>query len=75
MEGQVGGCDWRCAAVARARFCVRQDLKQPLQNWMRLGDILLNMYVRPSPPLPFRGEFYLVLDDQALRSYIHVQKA
>lgn len=26
------------------------------------------------PPPPFRGEFYLVIDDQAPRSYLHMQK-
>lgn len=74
MEGEAGGCDWGCAAVARAKFYLMRDLERPLQNWKELGEILLDMYVRPPPPLPFRGEFYLVLDDQAPRPYIHMQK-
>lgn len=27
MEGEVGGCDWRCAAVERIRVCLMRDLE------------------------------------------------
>ena len=30
MEGEAGGCHWGCAAVARAKVCLRQDLERPL---------------------------------------------
>lgn len=49
MEGEVGGCDWGCAAVERIRFCLMRDLegkyRMATSTLKRLGDILLGMYV------------------------------
>lgn len=70
MEREVGGCDWGCAAVARARFCLRRESETATSRLEEIGKDTTGYVVR----LPFRGGFYLLLDEQTPRSYIHMQE-
>lgn len=56
MEGEVGGCDWGCAAVARASFYIRRKSETATSKLEEIGrDTTGYVCTSPaSPPLPRR---------------------
>ena len=62
MEGEVGDCDWGCAAIARASFYIRRESETDTSKLKEIGrEYYWNCMYAPPASFHFRGELNLLL--------------